>query len=243
MEINARTEVGLVREQNEDSFLSCVKRGLMVVADGMGGHLAGEIASQLAVRVFDRGIGSNDGSVNPRDLLKKLAQEANQEIFSYASSNPGCEGMGTTLTAALVYHQRVFLVHVGDSRAYLIRPGKIRRITADHSVVEELLRWGAISEEEALHHPYRNMLTRALGTETTVKLDLIEETFHPGDYLLLCTDGLTNLVTDQEIYAMVEHSLSIQMSLDKMVDLALSRGGQDNITVVLGQLDYRGEVS
>jgi len=242
MEINARTEVGLVREQNEDSFLICSDRGLLVVADGMGGHLAGEIASQMAVQVFNHRIGVIDGFMNPRDLLKNSALEANQEILRHANSHPGCEGMGTTLTAALVQHNRFFLVHVGDSRAYLIRPGMIRRITADHSVVEELLRWGAISEEEALHHPYRNILTRALGTEATVKLDLLEETFHHGDYLLLCTDGLTNLVTDQEIYDAVEGSLSLQMTLDKLIELALSRGGYDNVTVVLTQLEYRGEV-
>lgn len=243
MEIKVRTEVGLVREQNEDSFLICADRGLLVVADGMGGHLAGEIASQLAVQVFNQRIAAGIIYDNPRSLLKNLAQDANREILAQANNYPGCQGMGTTLTAAMIQYNRIHLVHVGDSRAYLIRPGLIRRLTADHSVVEELLRWGAISEEEASNHPYRNVLTRALGTEATVKLDLIEEIFHPGDYLLLCTDGLTTLVTEPEIYDAVEGSLTLQQALDRLIDLALSRGGYDNITVVLAQLDYRGEVS
>jgi serine/threonine protein phosphatase PrpC len=151
--------------------------------------------------------------------------------------------MGTTLTAALIYRDRVYLAHVGDSRAYLIRPGLIRRLTLDHSVVEELLRWGAISEAEATHHPYRSVLTRALGTEANIRIDLVEEVFLTGDYLLLCTDGLTNLVSDQEIYDIIERATSLETALDQLVGLALARGGYDNITVALGQLEYRGEIS
>lgn len=243
MEIQARTEIGLVREKNEDSVLICPKRSLLVVADGMGGHLAGEVASKIAVQIFDRRVGVIDGQVNPLTLLKEITEEANREILGHALRHSSCQGMGTTLTAALIYRDRVYLAHVGDSRAYLIRPGLIRRLTLDHSVVEELLRWGAISEAEATHHPYRSVLTRALGTEANIRIDLVEEVFLTGDYLLLCTDGLTNLVSDQEIYDIIERATSLETALDQLVGLALARGGYDNITVALGQLEYRGEIS
>lgn len=243
MEIQARTEIGLVREQNEDSFLACSHRQLMVVADGMGGHQAGEIASQLTVQVFNRCIRKIEGEIDPLNLLAAVVQEANREILRYASRYSGYQGMGTTLTAALIKRNYLYLAHVGDSRAYLIRSGMIRRLTVDHSVVEELLRKGVISEEEAAHHPYRNVLTRALGTEPEVKVDLIKEVFQPGDYLLLCTDGLTNLVLDLEICDLISRAGTLKDALDQLVNLALLRGGHDNITVVLVELAYRGEVS
>lgn len=243
MDIHARTEVGLVREQNEDNYLICPERKLLVVADGMGGHLAGEVASRLAIQVFDERIRVLDGQLDPKALLRDVTLEANKKILHYAELYSECHGMGTTLTAALVYQDRVFLAHVGDSRAYLIRNDRIDQITIDHSVVEELLRQGIISKAEAFEHPYKNVLTRALGISPEIEVDLIEEPFNYGDYLLLCTDGLTNLLVDQEIYDIVMRFQDTDKSLEQMINLALARGGYDNITVAMLRAEYRGETS
>ncbi|NPV91397.1 MAG: Stp1/IreP family PP2C-type Ser/Thr phosphatase [Firmicutes bacterium] len=238
MEVWARTEVGLVRQLNEDSFLVKPERGFLAVADGMGGHQAGEVASQLAVATLDRVVQGVEDDPQPGLTLERAFLEANTEVWRQGQSNPDFYGMGTTLTAVLVGDKSLSAAHVGDSRLYLCREGKLRQLTSDHSVVEELLRSGVISPQAAVNHPFRHILTRALGTEKSVNVDLIEETTMPGDRLMLCSDGLTNLVSDQELEKILgDPDHTPESSVDELTELALKRGGHDNITVVIAHLD------
>lgn len=238
MKFGARTDIGLVRENNEDAFLVCPQRRLLAVADGMGGHLAGEVASRLAIDTLDRKIPLLEGKSDAAQILEKAFQEANQVILQYGRRFPDCYGMGTTLTAAVVCNRRLIVGHVGDSRLYLWQQGRFSRLTTDHSVAEELVRNGSISPQAALQHPYRHVLTRALGTDYQLRVDILEKSLEPGDRVLLCTDGLSNLVMDEEIEeAMTENLQSLEEIVDGLVTLALNRGGYDNITVVLAQFD------
>lgn len=238
MEVWARTEVGLVRELNEDAFLIGPNRRLLAVADGMGGHQAGEVASKLAVVTLDRFSQLIEDAVEPGPILEQAFLEANSEIWRQGKLNPDFHGMGTTLTAVAVIGSRAVGVHVGDSRLYLWRRGVLRQLSTDHSVVEELVRSGAITSQTALNHPFRNILTRALGTEQNVQVDLIDEKTAAGDRLLLCSDGLTNMVLDEEIETILNNpSKTLEELVNELVALALRRGGYDNITVVLAQLD------
>ena len=244
MEVWARTEVGLVREHNEDSYLVLPDLPLLAVADGMGGHQAGEVASRLAVYTLESYAGLLSGASDPAPLLEQAFKEANRQIRRQGELNPNQYGMGTTLTAALLNGRRLVAAHVGDSRLYLWRSRRLRRLTRDHSVVEELLQNGAISPQAALNHPFRHVLTRALGSEENVAVDCFEEELAPGDCLLLCSDGLTNLVADGEIeLIMSSRSLGLPAMVDQLVNLALSRGGHDNVTVIIARLGRRGESS
>jgi len=224
----AATDIGLVREGNEDSYLT--EEPLFAVADGMGGHRGGEVASQLAVETLEKLFKQGAGD------LPDQVQEANRVVFERSVLDRKVAGMGTTLTAALVEGDRVRLAHVGDSRAYLLRDGKVRLLTEDHTLVHRMVTEGEISQEEAETHPQRSVLTRAVGVDTVVDVD--EDTVHilPGDRLLLCTDGLTSMVSEEVIEEVLGDVPDPQEAAQRLVRMANEAGGVDNTTVVV--LDF-----
>jgi len=220
------TDIGRVREGNEDSFL--VEPPLYAVADGMGGHRGGEVASQLALETVERMFREGHGT------LEEQIREANRAVFSRSAEDRSVAGMGTTLTAVLVREGEVHLAHVGDSRAYLLRAGALRQLTQDHTLVNRMLKAGEITEAEAEVHPHRNVLTRVVGTEPDVSVDERDIGLIEGDRLLLCSDGLTNMVTEDQIQAILEATpTNPQEAADRLVRAANRAGGVDNITVVV----------
>jgi protein phosphatase len=230
----ACSDVGLKRQANEDSFATAPDLGLYVVADGMGGHKAGKIASEMASEHALRAIRALQGAqASPAEKLRQAVSCANREIHQTAQQDIGLSGMGTTLVAILATSERVALAHVGDSRAYLIRNGRIRQLTDDHSLVGELLRRREISEADAREHPHRHVLTRALGVAAATQPDLAELTPAPGDTFVLCSDGLTTHLRDSEILDLVSRGRELQKACDDLVACANQRGGLDNVTVVL----------
>ncbi len=239
---SASTDVGLRRRVNEDRFTMVPDLGLYLVADGMGGHRAGQIASQLAAEASVHAVRMLEGAaVSLSEKLRQVLVFANREIHATAQKQPDLAGMGTTLVALLASQGRIALAHVGDSRAYLIRGGQIRCVTSDHSLVGELLRRREISEEDARAHPHRHVLTRALGIRSSVEGDLLEMTPNDGDIFVLCSDGLTNHVGDDEIEAAVASGNDLQETCDALVDWANDRGGDDNTTVVIVQCEKTSE--
>jgi protein phosphatase len=236
----ASTHVGLRRKVNEDRYALAPDLGLYLVADGMGGHTAGQIASQLAAEASLRAVETlQGGTVSLSEKLRHAVACANREIFSQARMQPELQGMGTTLVCLLASEERAALAHVGDSRAYLIRSGRIRQLTDDHSLVGELLRRREISEDAAREHPHRHVLTRALGVRPNVEPDLAEISPQAGDLFVMCSDGLTNHMRDEEIGAAIEGDL--QSACDALVDLANRRGGEDNTTVVIVRFEKEEE--
>ncbi|QSO49507.1 Stp1/IreP family PP2C-type Ser/Thr phosphatase [Alicyclobacillus mengziensis] len=241
----AKSHTGLVRQMNQDSYAVHPMGNwtFAVVADGMGGAAAGEIASQMAAEVVVREVelGLAAGT-EPIPTLRQAIQKANHEIWAKSRSNVDYLGMGTTLVAALYTSEEVIVAHVGDSRAYRFHAGVLEQVTRDHSLVAELVRRGQITEDEAMHHPQKNVVTRSLGTLEWSDPEIYELTFEPGDLVLLCTDGLTNCVTGEEL---TEHLATIpsdtqeagQSELegvcDQLVQLTLDRGAPDNITLIL----------
>ncbi len=230
--VAALTDPGRKRRRNEDAYVC--EPPLFAVADGMGGAQAGEIASRLAaasVRRLERGAGSG------RDRVVAVIEEANRSVFERAAQDESASGMGTTLTVALLEHEEVWIGHVGDSRAYLLRDGTLRQLTDDHSLVAELVRSGRLTPEEAEVHPQRSVITRALGTEAAVEVDAFSVPVLPGDLFLLCSDGLTTMVDDDAIRALIEeHRPDLDGAARALVQEANRRGGEDNITVVLFEL-------
>lgn len=230
----ASTHVGRRREANEDRYAMAPDLGLYLVADGMGGHRAGQVASEMAAESAIRAVEALQGAtVSLAEKLRHAVACANREIHNAALHDSELRGMGTTLVAVLLGEERLALAHVGDSRAYLVRDRRIRCLTDDHSVVGELLRRQEISEAAAREHPHRHVLTRALGVRKNAVPDLAELTPQPGDIVLMCSDGLTAHLRDQE---MLERVLSVdepQSACDRLVDAANERGGIDNITVLI----------
>ncbi len=222
------TDTGRQREANEDSYF--VRAPLFAVADGMGGAQAGEVASRIAAEAFEP---VEDGPGSPEALLRETIQRANGEIFELARSDPSRSGMGTTLTAALVRGEEVSFGHVGDSRAYVYRAGALRQITNDHSLVEELRRQGRLTLEQAADHPQRSVITRALGPEPQVEVDTMTVRARPGDVFLLCSDGLTTMLRDDDVASIISLGGSLETIGRRLIDAANERGGRDNITVVL----------
>ena len=230
---HAISDIGLVRETNEDSYIAEPPH-LFVVADGMGGHVAGEIASQLAATTVRRYIEENVGDINLEILLKQAIDQANTAVYQLAQSKEDFNGMGTTVTAIYIENGIVYWGHVGDSRIYLVRNRELSQITNDHSLVFELVQSGNITKEEAKSHPKRNMLTRAVGTSCSIRIDTGMIRWEPEDQLLMCTDGLTNMVSEQEICKGINDPEGDFTSiLENLVDKAKSAGGFDNITTIL----------
>ena len=225
--VAAVTDPGRTRRHNEDSYV--VEPPLFAIADGMGGAQAGEVASRLATAALREGAADGGGE----QRISNLIQEANRRVYDRSSSDPDTTGMGTTITVALVEDDRVAFGHVGDSRAYLIRDARMEQLTEDHSLVNELLKTGKLSPEEAETHPQRSVITRALGTDPDVDVDTFSVPAESGDLFLLCSDGLTDMVSEESILDLVErHRGDIEGALRALVKEANRGGGQDNITVV-----------
>jgi serine/threonine protein phosphatase PrpC len=232
----ALTDVGRQRQSNEDSYLE--RAPLFAVADGMGGARAGEVASRMAVEAFDDSTGPG---AKPEELLRGVATEANRRIYEMAQGDSEHAGMGTTLTAALVQGREVAVGHVGDSRLYRLRDGRLERLTEDHSLVEELVRQGRLTPEEAETHPQRSIITRALGPEPSVEVETFTDVARSGDVYLICSDGLSGMVTEDEMAAIVEKSGTLADAAERLVDAANRHGGKDNITVILFRFESDGE--
>jgi serine/threonine protein phosphatase PrpC len=225
--VAAVTDPGRTRRHNEDAYV--IDPPLFAIADGMGGAVAGEVASRLATAALKES-GANGGG---EQRIADLIQEANRRVYDRSSTDPNTSGMGTTITVALVENEDVAFGHVGDSRAYLIRDARMEQLTEDHSLVNELLKTGKLSREEAETHPQRSVITRALGTDPDVDVDTFSVRAEDGDLFLLCSDGLTDMVAEDSILAVVErHRDDIDGALRALVKEANRGGGQDNITVV-----------
>jgi PPM family protein phosphatase len=235
----ARTDTGHQRATNEDSHLE--RAPVFVVADGMGGAQAGEVASQLAVTHFTDELPGQDGD-RAEQRLALAVRKANAEIHALSETDVRRAGMGTTLTAAYVGRGEVSFAHVGDSRAYRLRRGELERITEDHSLVEELLRQGRLTEEEAEEHPQRSIITRALGPEPEVEVDTVTVSAEDGDVYLLCSDGLTSMVGEAAIGSILRGAPDITAAAEQLVSAALDAGGRDNVTVVLFRVEEVGGV-
>jgi serine/threonine protein phosphatase PrpC len=228
-----KTDTGRQRQANEDSYFA--RAPLFAVADGMGGAQAGEVASRIAASAFERR--QRLSRAEPAEgQLEEIAQTANREIHRLAQEDSSRAGMGTTLTAAMVRNDEVSFGHVGDSRAYVLRDGKLKRLTKDHSLVEELRRQGRLTEEQAEEHPQRSIITRALGPEPSVNVDTMTFPARDGDVFLLCSDGLTTMVSDDEIHQILVESRSLRSAVNRLVEAANRAGGRDNITAVAFRL-------
>jgi len=222
------TDTGLQRRANEDSML--VRSPLFVVADGMGGAQAGEVASRLAVDTFKGGLA--DGS-DPEASLLAQVEQANERINELSHANIEHAGMGTTITAVYLGEQDMVVAHVGDSRAYCLRDGELMRLTDDHSLVDELIRQGKLTPEEAEEHPQRSVITRALGPEPSVEVDVRTFRARPGDVYLLCSDGLTTMLSEDELLDLLSSNPVLRDAGEQLIAAANAAGGKDNITVVL----------
>ena len=229
------SDVGRKRRHNEDSFV--VKPPLFAVADGMGGANAGEVASGLAVEAFSEGTALPAGEQH----IVQLIQEANRRVFKRSSEDAEASGMGTTAVVALVEDSKVWFGHVGDSRAYLIRNGRMEQLTEDHSLVAELVRTGKIAPQDAERHPQRSVITRALGTDPDVDVDTFTVEAAPGDVFLLCSDGLHSMVSDKKILDIVQRNRGdLERAAKLLIDAANKNGGDDNVTVICFEIAPEG---
>ncbi|HYP23040.1 MAG TPA: Stp1/IreP family PP2C-type Ser/Thr phosphatase [Actinomycetota bacterium] len=227
--VGVQTDVGRVRKRNEDSYL--LEAPIYGVADGMGGHIAGDVASATAVASITEGIGS--GRPEDATALAELVSRANGAVWEKARSDPSLRGMGTTCTVMMIDDGVAHVAHVGDSRAYLLRDGSFRQITEDHTLVERMVREGKLSAEEAANHPQRNIITRTLGVDANVQVDAFDERLADGDRILITSDGLTSMVEGREIATVLDQEEDPQAAADRLVEMANDAGGEDNITVVV----------
>jgi PPM family protein phosphatase len=228
LRVGSSTDIGLVRERNDDSFL--VKDRLFAVADGMGGHRGGDVASRMAVEALDRLELPDDGAL---DALVEEIKSANRSVLARGESEQSLQGMGTTLTAFLTDDGRAHVAHVGDSRAYLFRNGALQQLTEDHTLVQRMVREGRLSPEQAEHHPQRSIITRAIGVDDDLTVDPLTLPLLDGDRVLLCTDGLTGMVPEDRIQEILEREPDPQRAADLLVEEANRAGGEDNITVIV----------
>ncbi len=243
------TDTGRIRDHNEDASAADMDIGLVAVADGMGGYNAGEVASELAIKTVmnlvrdgvareARGeVDSESGLLRQSITLRNAVSRANKIIWQTAQSQPQCKGMGTTFAACLFYDDKVSIAHVGDARAYRHRDDRLEQLTLDHSLLQELVDRGFYSPEEAQRSTNRNYVTRALGVESTVEVEVQEGTVLPGDIFLLCSDGLTDMVEDEDIHLTIStFSANLQTVAEQLIELANENGGRDNVTVSLAEV-------
>ena len=236
------TDKGKVRSENQDSYIveNCDKRNCVVavICDGMGGAKAGDLASQLSSkafvsRIFDTLVAPRFFIGNQEKLLRESCDDANGVVYEYSRFDSNYKGMGTTLVGGIISRRKAFIVNVGDSRAYHLSKNEIKQISVDHSYVEELVSMGAITKEEARTHPKKNIITRAIGIDKAVEADYYEVSMRKGEAILLCSDGLSNMVTDDEILAAYKFDSSPESVCRDLMTLALDRGARDNVSVVL----------
>ena len=238
MRLGAVTDMGKQRRLNEDSYFVYRNENLLggMVADGMGGQNAGEVASAMATQIVKEYIINEfDPSIDyiqMGELIRRSLIEANSRIYEYSKTDKSLEGMGTTATLTIIYKNKIISAHVGDSRAYFIDDEGIRQITKDHSYVQELLSRGEITREFAERHPAKNYITRAVGTEDIIKVDVSILDYH-GEVVLLCSDGLSNMLSDNQMFEIVSENENLQNAAEALVRLANKKGGLDNITAVL----------
>jgi protein phosphatase len=245
MNLYGLTDIGLVRRNNQDSY--AIRElddslAVAVVCDGMGGAQAGNVASAVAVEAFSSAMENacKDG-VPPdcerkQELLRAACRSANTQVFELSRGNDEYYGMGTTLVGAMMLSHEVYVINVGDSRCYILSDGALTQITSDHSLVQALVDCGDITQEEARNHPQKNFITRALGVEDSVRSDVFSVEYKKGDILLLCTDGLTNTVTDEVLQTELSQPTDLEETARKLLALAIEQGAPDNVTVVLAQL-------
>ena len=226
----SRTDVGCVRDHNEDSLV--VAPPLFVVADGMGGHAAGEVASEIAVNVIAERAPEHPDA----NELGRAVQAANHAILKAAHEGRGREGMGTTCTAAMLEGERLVIAQVGDSRAYLLHHGKLQQLTRDHSLMADMIEAGQLTPEEARHHPQRSVITRALGSDPHTRPDMYEINVETGDRLLVCSDGLSSMIRDEQIEATMRRVRDPQRCASQLVNEAIAAGGHDNVTVIVADV-------
>jgi protein phosphatase len=231
------SDVGRCRENNQDNMLVEPQRGLYAVADGMGGHAAGEVASQMAISTLAESLAEITGDLTGSEAgrrLEQALQEGNRRICEAVLSRGEWRGMGTTIVALVALGDTAVIGHVGDSRAYLLRNGELRRLTSDHSWVNEQVKLGLLSDEEAQRHPMRNIVTRALGNRPDLQVELSQHTVREGDVILLCSDGLNTMLSDEEIRErLLGHPADPQAACRNLIESANARGGEDNVTVIV----------
>lgn len=245
MKLFSKTDVGKKREVNQDYVYTSDKPvgnipNLFVVADGMGGHKAGDFASRYTVEVLVETL-KNSQEDGPEKMVQRAIRVANHKLIEAAGKDIKREGMGTTIVVATVIEHTLYFANVGDSRLYLINQG-IKQLSKDHSLVEEMVRLGGLKEEEAKNHPDKNIITRAIGAKEEVEVDFFEYRLKSGDVILMCTDGLSNMVTDEEIFAIVQGRRDTVEAVEQLIDRANENGGKDNIGVVIVE-PFVGEVS
>jgi protein phosphatase len=234
-----RTDVGIVRSGNEDNYLMLPDRAVFIVADGMGGHAAGEVASEMAVRIVAQQLG-DPGGLEPAATVERLRhaiREANAAIFERTLTEHDKRGMGTTATALVLGDRQYLIGQVGDSRAYMLRDGELLQLTKDHSYVQEQVDAGYLSPEEARTHPYSNVITRCVGANDDVAPDTYVGALHPGDLFLLASDGLTGMIDDARLHEILRSSPDPQRLVETLVAEANRLGGLDNITAIVVRID------
>ena len=244
MKVSACTDIGKTRPQNQDSYYVPDRdKQFFIVADGMGGQRAGSVASKIAVEIMSNYIDEYYNKENDKEeLLKKAISHTNELVYKLANENEELKGMGTTIVAALLSNDDIYIVSAGDSRCYLIRNKIISQLTIDNSYVEVLIQRGIITKEEAKNHPDKNIITKAIGVERDIEVETQKLKAENGDILLLCSDGLTNMVKNEEILDMVlEGHTNLDECVSKLVNKAIENGGKDNITVVLVEVQNDGE--
>jgi protein phosphatase len=238
MKTFSKTDIGMVREVNQDYVFTTEAPignlpNLLVVADGMGGHRAGEYASRLAVEVLKQELeGSTEDG--PEAMMRSAITRANERVLEAARQDAKLSGMGTTLVAATVIEHTLYFANVGDSRLYLLNDD-IKQLSKDHSLVQEMVRLGGINQEEAKYHPDKNIITRAIGAKDELEIDFFEYRLKKGDVILMCTDGLSNMVEDEEILHIVKCSRDVVEAVEQLIERAKDHGGNDNIGVIVAQ--------
>ncbi len=238
MKTFSKTDVGKMREVNQD-YVAVTDRpignlpNLLVVADGMGGHNAGDFASRFTAQTVFQEVKKID-ETGPQTIICKAIETANHKLIEAAKHDMRLRGMGTTLVVATVIEHTLYFANIGDSRLYLLNAG-IRQLSKDHSLVQEMVRLGGINAEEAKHHPDKNIITRAIGAKEKVEIDFFEYRLKKGDTILMCTDGLSNMMEDEEMFRIVENSRDIVEAVERLIERANENGGRDNIGVIIAK--------
>lgn len=229
------SHIGLVREKNEDKYIMDLQQKLFVICDGMGGHKGGKIASAMAAQVIERQYTSNDEQ-DRAAALNAAINAANQKIWQVGSDNPEYQEMGTTATAAVIEDERLIVAHVGDSSLFLLRDGQICKITTDHTLARQMVMDGLLDEDEVRTCSYNHILTRAVGVQENIEIDNYTEIIQPGDQIILCSDGLTDMLAEEEMLEIMNENKAAadpEQLARALVDAALNKGGYDNITIIV----------